>query len=63
VAADHRQAEARKAIASQVQKRAKSITAKPSNKRSPVGLGVRSDETAAAAYEKMASELGLDLDE
>jgi hypothetical protein len=58
ITADIRQAAARREVASQVQKRSKQITAKPTQRRNPRTAGSRSDEAAMAAYEQAAAQIG-----
>lgn len=60
--ADKRVAEGRQQVRSQVQKRAKSITARPTQRVNPRGAGVsKGDNAAAEAYSRRAQELGIEV--
>lgn len=60
--ADQRIAEGRKQVVQQVQKRNKSITARPTQRRTPSAMGVsKGNDAAAEAYERRAHELGIEI--
>lgn len=59
VSADYRDSIVRKEIKEQVQKRAKQITAKPTQRKNPVVASSRSVEAASEALGKKAAELGI----
>lgn len=61
VSADHRQQVSRKQVTEQVRSRSKQITAKPSQRSNPTLTGVKSDTTAAEAYQRRAAELGIEI--
>jgi hypothetical protein len=61
VTADLRQTTARRELAQQVQRRAKGITAKPTQRRNPAQAGVRSEAAAARAYEQAALQMGVEV--
>lgn len=60
--ADRRVAEGRQQVRSQVQKRSKSITARPTQRVNPRGAGTSKGESQAAeAYSRRAQELGIEV--
>lgn len=66
IAADHYQEVERKRITAQIKRRSASITARPTQRRSPAVSGtggdtVKSLEAAQEAYAAKAAELGIDL--
>lgn len=64
VTADRQQAAGRKQVQQQVQRRAKQITARPTQRVRPSAPGVaRGEQTAAEAYRQRAVELGMDIGE
>jgi hypothetical protein len=63
VTAELRASTARREVVQQVQKRAKTITAKPTQRRNPATVGDKSREAAQAAYAASAAAMGLELNE
>lgn len=62
VTAGKQQQQARQAVRSQVQQRSRKITARPTQRTNPRGVGVaQGNEAAASAYATRAAELGVSI--
>jgi hypothetical protein len=62
VTADSRTADGRKQVKEQIQKRSKSITAKPTTRRATASASPRSDSAALEAATRKMAELGMEVE-